>query len=41
MERRGIHPGQQHIPPSLIRLSVGCEELEDLWRDLEAALRVP
>jgi cystathionine gamma-synthase len=41
MERRGIHPGQQHVPPSLIRLSVGCEELEDLWRDLEAALRVP
>jgi cystathionine gamma-synthase len=41
MERRGIHPGQEHIPPSLIRLSVGCEEVEDLWSDLEAALRVP
>jgi cystathionine gamma-synthase len=38
MERRAAHPGQDHIPAGLIRLSVGCEELEDLWRDLEAAL---
>jgi cystathionine gamma-synthase len=39
MERRGMHPGQQHIPPGLIRLSVGCEDLEDVWSDLDAALR--
>jgi cystathionine gamma-synthase len=38
MERRSAHPGQQHIPPGLIRLSVGCEDLEDLWGDLDAAL---
>jgi len=39
MERRNVHPGQEHIPPGLIRLSVGCENVEDLWRDLDAALR--
>jgi cystathionine gamma-synthase len=38
MERRSVHPGQEHIPQGLIRLSIGCEDLEDLWRDLEAAL---
>jgi cystathionine gamma-synthase len=38
MERRSVHPGQEHIPPGLIRLSAGCEDLEDLWSDLDAAL---
>jgi cystathionine gamma-synthase len=38
MERRGAHPGQEHIPAGLIRLSVGCEELEDVWADLDPAL---
>jgi cystathionine gamma-synthase len=38
MERRSAHPGQEHIPPGLIRLSTGCENLEDLWSDLKAAL---
>jgi cystathionine gamma-synthase len=38
MERRSVHPGQEHIPPGLIRLSVGCEDLEDVWADLGAAL---
>jgi cystathionine gamma-synthase len=38
MERRSAHPGQEHIPAGLIRLSVGCEGLEDLWADLDAAL---
>ncbi len=38
MERRNAHRGQEHIPPGLIRLSTGCEDLEDLWRDLVAAL---
>ncbi len=38
MERRAVHPGQEHIPPGLIRLSVGCEDGEDLWRDLDRAL---
>jgi cystathionine gamma-synthase len=39
MERRSAHPGQEHIPAGLIRLSTGCEDLEDLWRDLDAALK--
>jgi len=39
MERRSVHPGQEHIPPGLIRMSVGCEDVEDLWADLDAALR--
>jgi cystathionine gamma-synthase len=38
MERRSAHPGQEHIPPGLIRLSTGCEDLGDLWDDLDAAL---
>jgi len=40
MERRSVHPGQEHIPPGLIRMSVGCEDVEDLWADLDAALRL-
>src|SRR5262249_61488742 len=40
MERRSVHPGQQHIPDGLIRMSVGCEDVEDLWTDLEQALGV-
>jgi cystathionine gamma-synthase len=38
MERRNAHPGQEHIPAGLIRLSVGCEDADDLWRDLHRAL---
>src|SRR3954451_14328819 len=37
MERRSVHPGQEHIPGGLIRMSVGCEDVEDLWADLEQA----
>ena len=40
MERRSVHPGQEHIPDGLIRMSVGCEDVEDLWADLEQALAV-
>lgn len=39
MERRAAIPGQGHLPPSLLRLSVGIEHVEDLWRDLDEALR--
>ncbi len=39
MERRAAHPGQEHIPPGLIRMSVGCEDLDDIWADLDGALR--
>jgi len=41
MERRSAHAGQEHIPSGLIRLSTGCEDLEDLWSDLTAALAGP
>jgi cystathionine gamma-synthase len=39
IERRAAIPGQEHLPPSLLRLSVGIEDPEDLWRDLESSLR--
>ena len=38
MERRASIPGQERIPPTLIRFSVGCENVEDIWTDLEQAL---
>ncbi len=40
IERRAGIPGQEHLPPSLLRLSVGIEAVEDLWTDLDRALRV-
>jgi cystathionine gamma-synthase len=39
IERRARWPGES-APASLLRLSVGCEDLEDLWRDLDHALSV-
>lgn len=39
MERRSVIPGQERIPPSLIRFSVGCEDVEDIWTDLDDALQ--
>ena len=43
--RGGIHhgtaaklAGQEHVPPGLLRLSVGIEHVEDLWDDLDQAL---
>jgi len=41
IERRAAIPGQEHLPPSLLRLSVGIEAIEDLWTDLDRALRNP
>ncbi|HTS96711.1 MAG TPA: PLP-dependent aspartate aminotransferase family protein [Streptosporangiaceae bacterium] len=38
IERRGKLPGQGHVPPGLLRLSVGCEHVDDLWNDLSSAL---
>jgi cystathionine gamma-synthase len=38
IERRAAIPGQTHLPPGLLRLSVGCEHPDDIWRDLEQAL---
>ncbi|MDE2449633.1 MAG: PLP-dependent transferase [Gammaproteobacteria bacterium] len=39
IERRAGIPGQGHLPPTLLRLSVGIEDVEDLWKDLDRALR--
>lgn len=39
IERRASIPGQEHLPPTLLRLSVGIEAVEDLWIDLHRALR--
>ena len=39
IERRRRHPGEPStVPDNLLRLSVGVEDIEDLWRDLAAAL---
>lgn len=38
IERRARLAGQEHVPPSLLRFSVGCEHVEDLWADLDAAI---
>jgi len=40
MERRAVIPGQETIPPTLIRFSVGCEDVDDLWADLDQALTI-
>jgi cystathionine gamma-synthase len=39
LERRNRQPGEEAIPPSLIRVSVGCEHIEDLWADFAQALQ--
>jgi cystathionine gamma-synthase len=39
IERRAGIPGQEHLPATLLRLSVGIEGAEDLWADLDRALR--
>ncbi len=40
VERRRRHANEPTtVPESLLRLSVGIEDVEDLWRDLDSALR--
>jgi cystathionine gamma-synthase len=39
IERRASIPGQDHLPPALLRLSVGIENVDDIWLDLDAALK--
>jgi cystathionine gamma-synthase len=40
VERRRRHPAEPAtVPQGLLRLSVGIEDVEDLWRDLDRALR--
>ncbi len=38
IERRAKLTGQESIPETLLRLSVGCEHVDDLWNDLDQAL---
>ena len=40
MERRAAIPGQEHLPPTLLRLSVGIEDADDLWADLDSAIQM-
>ena len=37
IERRAAHAGQEHLPETLLRLSVGIEDGDDLRDDLEQA----
>ncbi|WP_298404395.1 PLP-dependent aspartate aminotransferase family protein [uncultured Chloroflexus sp.] len=39
IERRAAIAGQEHLPPPLLRLSVGIEDGDDLWEDLDNAIR--
>ena len=38
IERRAKYPAERHIPEDLLRVSVGCEYVEDLWNDFQQAL---
>jgi cystathionine gamma-synthase len=38
IERRAALAGQEHLPPGLLRLSVGIEHVDDIWADITAAL---
>jgi cystathionine gamma-synthase len=38
IENRAAQEGEEHLPEGLVRVSVGCEHVEDLWEDLDAAL---
>jgi cystathionine gamma-synthase len=38
IERRGRWEGEQALPPGLLRMSVGIEDVEDIWTDLDRAL---
>jgi cystathionine gamma-synthase len=39
LERRARYPAERDVvPEDLLRVSVGCEHVEDLWADLEQAL---
>jgi len=41
LERRQKYAGDAHVDPGLIRMSVGIEDVDDLWSDLNAALSSP
>jgi cystathionine gamma-synthase len=39
IERRGRYPAESALPPALLRMSVGLEHVDDIWADLDRALR--
>ena len=41
IERRQKYAGDAHVDPGLLRMSVGIEDVDDLWHDLGAALGPP
>lgn len=38
IERRQKYAGDAHVPPGLLRMSVGIEHADDVWADLSSAL---
>lgn len=40
IERRARWPHEEATPPGLVRMSVGIEDVDDLWADLEAGLGI-
>lgn len=38
IERRQKYAGDAHVPPGLLRMSVGIEDVDDLWHDIETNL---
>ena len=38
IERRQKYAGDSHVDPGLLRMSVGIEDVDDLWHDLDHAL---
>ena len=38
IERRQKYAGDSHVAPGLLRMSVGIEDVDDLWHDLAHAL---
>lgn len=40
IERRARWEGEERLPAGLLRVSVGIEDIEDLWSDLDRALAV-
>ena len=40
IERRHKYAGDAHVDPALLRMSVGIEDVDDLWEDLSRALSI-
>jgi cystathionine gamma-synthase len=40
IERRGQYAAESHLPPGLLRLSIGLEHVDDVWADLDQAIKL-